>query len=69
MSRKTATATLAVILVTAFVLPFMDLSTVMAQIPPPELPGAPDQSPIWGAGVAAAAAVAFGIRQLARRKA
>ncbi len=47
--------------------PSVDLASTLAQIPPPELPGAPDQSPLWGAGLAAAIAILFGIRRLAKR--
>ncbi len=47
--------------------PSIDLAIAMAQIPPPELPGAPDQSVLWGPGLAAMAAIAFGIWRLRRR--
>lgn len=67
MNRKFTIATLLVIAIAAIVIPSMDLASAIAQVPPPELPGAPDQSPIWGAGLAALAAVAFGIWRLAKR--
>ena len=67
MNRKFFIATLFVIAIIAMAVPSMDLAGAWAQLPPPELPGAPDQSPLWGAGLAAAAAVVFGIWRLAKR--
>ncbi len=67
MNRKFTIATLLVIVVVAIVVPSLDLAGAWAQVPPPELPGAPDQSPLWGAGLAALAAIVFGIWRLAKR--
>jgi len=65
---KTSKSLFASLFVAAAVLvlaPVADVAVALAQVPPPPaLPGAPDQSPLWGAGIAAIAALIFGIWRL-----
>ncbi len=67
---KSKSIILALFVIAIFVMviaPSADLSIALAQVPPPGLPGAPDQSVLWGSGLAAAAAILFGAWRLRAR--
>lgn len=67
---KTSKTLFAFLLVTVAVwvlAPLADLTSALAQVPPPALPPSPDQSVISGTGIAAIAALIFGAWRLMTR--
>ncbi len=62
-SKKLLLLTFTFLLV-VLVMPAMNQIVAAAQVPPPHLPGAPDQSPLWGGALVILAGTLYAIWRL-----
>jgi len=61
--KKVLLLTLTVLFV-VLVIPAMLQIVAVAQVPPPQLPGAPDQSPLWGGALVILAGAMYAVWRL-----